>query len=101
MNVVDGVLICECGLPMRARTVREEFNYTGKGADDPSEMTTLVGFSSPPGHRHDDNCTTRIYSCENQHGLKISIRQRCPVCDWVGKEICGCHDGKKVDEWPK
>ena len=62
---------------------------------------TLLGFYSPPGHDHDDNCRIRIYYCQNGHHKKVSIRQRCPVCDWIGKELCWCHPNKKVDEWPE
>jgi len=30
-------------------------------------------------------------------------KNRCPVegCEWVGKEECFCHTGKKVKEWPE
>jgi len=63
---------------------------------------TLVAYSSPLGHNHDDNCMTRIYCCESGHRLKVSKRRRCLAsdCSWVGKEDCWCHPGKKVDEWP-
>ena len=64
---------------------------------------TLVGFMSPPGHDHNDNCLTRIYRCKNWHSITLSKRRRCsnPDCDWVGKDECFCHTGKKVDEWPE
>lgn len=66
--------------------------------------TTCVGFFSPPGHDHDDNCEKRAASCVNGHRISVSIRRRCPVegCDWVGKLNCSiCHPGtQKVDEWP-
>ena len=69
--------------------------------------TTLVGFRSPPGHNHDDNCTKRLYWCANGHQFVLSIRRRCNVlqpdgtrCAWVGKQECFCHAGKKVDAWP-
>jgi hypothetical protein len=62
---------------------------------------TLVGFHSPAGHDHDDNCLWQIYTCPNGHHRKISKRRRCPKCEWVGKESCFCHDSLKVDEWPK
>lgn len=62
---------------------------------------TLVGYSSPPEHDHDDNCECQIYICPSGHRRKISKRRRCPKCEWVGKESCFCHDGLKVDEWPK
>jgi hypothetical protein len=64
---------------------------------------TLVGYFSPPGHDHDDNCLSRTYRCTCGHSIHISLRRRCsnPDCDWVGKDECFCHKGKKVDEWPK
>lgn len=66
------------------------------------EFQTLVGYSSPAGHNHDDNCKTRVYSCENGHRRVVSLRRRCPVCDWVGKATCGCHNPpEKVDAWPE
>ena len=64
------------------------------------ESMTMVAYNSPPGHNHDDNCRKRVYGCENGHLLTISKRNRCPACDWVGKEDCDCHYGKKYDEWP-
>lgn len=65
-------------------------------------MTTLVGYFSPLGHNHDDNCRTRLYACENGHRYEISKRNKCPAlgCGWKGKERCFCHKGAKVDEWP-
>jgi len=63
-------------------------------------VQSLVGFYSPPGHDHDDNCLVRTYYCEDNHAYRVSKRRRCPVCDWVGKESCSCHPDKKVDEWP-
>jgi hypothetical protein len=62
---------------------------------------TLVGYSSPPGHDHDDNCRLREYVCENGHRLTVSKRNKCPKCDWKGKLTCFCHTGEKVDEWPE
>lgn len=66
-------------------------------------METCIGYLSPPGHDHDDNCLTKVYSCPNGHWLKVSKRRRCPAvgCDWVGKDECFCHPGKKFDEWPE
>lgn len=64
--------------------------------------TTLIGCPDyPEGHNHDDNCVTRIYCCKNGHSFKLSIRRKCPVCDWKGIESCYCHYGKKLDEWPE
>jgi len=72
------------------------------GCEDAS-VSTLLGYSSPPGHDHDDNCVRKIYWCKNGHDQAVSIRRRClnPKCDWVGKDECFCHPGKKVDEWPE
>lgn len=66
------------------------------------ELTTMVGYASPKGHNHDDNCVRRQYTCENGHKTIISKQNRCPVvgCEWVGKTTCFCHHGIKVDEWP-
>ena len=65
--------------------------------------STLVGYYSPAGHDHDDNCKGREYVCENKHRLFVSRQNRCfsEGCGWVGKEECFCHKGKKVKEWPK
>jgi hypothetical protein len=63
--------------------------------------TTLVGYFSPSGHDHDDNCRLRSYQCANGHRVVVSIRCRCHACEWVGKDECFCHNGKKVDAWPE
>lgn len=66
-----------------------------------AEWVTLVGYYSPPGHDHDDNCRKRGAYCRDcEHRFTVSKRNRCPACDWEGKASCGCHDGPKVDEWP-
>jgi predicted RNA-binding Zn-ribbon protein involved in translation (DUF1610 family) len=62
---------------------------------------TMVGYFSPPGHNHNDNCESRTYWCKKDHRTRLSIRQRCPECDWMGKEECFCHPGKKIDKWPE
>ena len=64
--------------------------------------TTLVGYCSPPGHDHDDNCQGRYYVCPNGHVAKVYKRNICPAdnCDWKGKLTCFCHDGDKIEEWP-
>ena len=64
--------------------------------------STYVGYISPPGHDHDDNCLTRQYICKNGHRRVYSIRRRCPVpgCGWVGISSCHCHGGVKLDNWP-
>lgn len=81
----DGVT-CSCGAPLV------------KLLDGISQ--TCVGYSSPPGHSHDDNCITGYAICDNDHIVGISIRRTCPECDWKGKESCWCHPGKKLDKWP-
>lgn len=82
----EGFLVCDkCGLLMK------------KYRD---ERETLVGFASPPGHDHNDNCLLRDYLCANGHERTIAKRRRCPACSWVGKGRCFCHDGPKLDEWP-
>lgn len=64
------------------------------------ESTTLVGYYSPPGHDHNDNCVKRRYVCRNEHVWMESRQNRCstPGCEWVGKASCFCH-GDKVKEW--
>jgi hypothetical protein len=61
--------------------------------------TTLLGYSSPPGHDHDINCRTGHFNCGDRSHARIeySIRTTCPApgCDWRGKEECWCHPGKK------
>lgn len=79
-------LMCkECGQPMRSDGITRR---------------TLVGYSSEPGHSHDDNCSKRDYTCGNGHVRTISIRRTCPACDWKGQKTCWCCDGEKVDFWP-
>lgn len=79
----------ECGLPM----------YTN-----PSEgaWMTLVGYFSPEGHDHDDNCLHKAARCANGHVAQVSIRRVCPApgCNWKGKEVCFCNPHKKLDSWP-
>lgn len=82
-------LMCVCGEPMR---------WNGR------ERRSLMGYGSPPGHAHDDNCVTREYAClQCSYVRVVSRRQRCPApgCGWVGKAECFCHVGNKVDEWPE
>ena len=65
---------------------------------------TLVGYINSPGHDHDDNCHKRKYICiQCRFILNISKQNKCsnPECDWVGKEECFCHEGKKVKNWPE
>lgn len=62
-------------------------------------MSTLVGYYSPEGHDHDDNCRTRLYHCGNGHETVIRVRNICrtPGCGWKGKLTCFCHPGEKVE----
>lgn len=64
---------------------------------------TCVGYFSPPGHDHNDNCVTRRYACSGGHRVNLSVRRKCPhpECYWAGKRECGCHRGRKCSEWPK
>ena len=76
----------ECSSPMR---------YAGTGV-------TLVGYQSPPGHNHDDNCRVRVYHCiACSFAVAVSKQNTCPACDWRGKTECFCHPGPKVSEWPE
>jgi len=63
---------------------------------------TLVYYSSPEGHNHDDNCVKREAWCEDEHWMSLSLRNKCttPDCNWVGEATCFCHPGKKLVEWP-
>lgn len=77
-----------CGQPMR-----QDKSSVG--------VMSCVGYLSPDGHDHDDNCVVRTYVCPNGHSAAVSKRRTCPVCDWKGKETCFCHQDPKVDEWPE
>jgi hypothetical protein len=83
---------CEtCGKPL----IRE-------GGDPWKTMVGYIGRSLPPGHNHDDNCVAHTYYCEDGHLNKLSPINRCPACDWRGKNTCtvpGC--GRKVDALPQ
>lgn len=62
---------------------------------------TCVGYYSPPGHDHDDNCVSITFTCKQGHSTAVFLRRSCFACDWKGKAECWCHRGKtKVDEWP-
>lgn len=82
---------------MKCRECDEEVRDLGRGT-----WQTLVGYSSPPGHNHDDNCLHSTYGCVNGHEQEVYLRRSCPnpECDWRGKATCGCHPGEKVEEWP-
>ncbi len=82
-------------------------NCLTEGCDKPvfqsdPEMSTLVGYHSPEGHSHDDNCRKRGYTCEAGHQFVLSVINRCSVvdCDWTGKTECFCHSGPKVEKFP-
>ncbi len=64
---------------------------------------TLLGYCSPKGHKHDDNCRSRTYVCASGHKHRFSIRNKCDAegCDWIGKAECFCHPGAKLAEWPE
>ena len=67
--------------------------------------TRLVGMPNiGEGHKHDPNCRKREYTCQScNETLVVSKQNVCPhpECDWVGKDECFCHKGKKVQEWPE
>jgi hypothetical protein len=73
----------------------EKISHDGSGVH-----TTLVGYSSPSEHNHDDNCITKRYRCTNGHSFLLSKRNKCNKCNWVGKNKCECHDFDKLDEFP-
>ena len=72
-----------------------QWKYDGGGT-----LRTCVGYVSPAGHDHDDNCRTRKYTCVNGHSHILSAVNRCGACDWEGKKSCFCHQGPKVKDWP-
>lgn len=60
---------------------------------------TCVGFLSPPGHDHNNNCNITEFSCRDcDYAWKHAKRRRCPHpdCDFVTKETCFCFEGKAV-----
>jgi hypothetical protein len=59
-----------------------------RSSDDYSE--TMVGFFSPKGHDHDDNCRKFRFRCKDSHGYIVRVRNTCPTegCNWKGKENC-------------
>ena len=79
-------MTCECGAEFASTTW---------------ESSTCVGYTSPPGHDHDDNCVTRAYVCLLGHETQLTARNSCPMCDWRGKKECFCHKGPKLDDWPR
>jgi hypothetical protein len=55
-------------------------------------FTTCVGYYSPQGHNHDNNCKVARFQCENGHWRNYSLRRKCPSCDWASHESCGIED---------
>lgn len=102
---LEGHLLCpECNQVTRAVTYREcqtATPFPEHILDKPVEIQTLVGFCSPPGHKHDDNCLTRTYQCPHGHKLSVAVRRSCSACDWRGRAQCFCHPWRKLDQWPK
>lgn len=56
------------------------------------EYRTCVGYHSPPGHDHDDNCIVIPFMCENRHWHNYSWRRKCPACDWTSRASCSIED---------
>jgi hypothetical protein len=56
------------------------------------ETSTLVGYHSPEGHDHDDNCVISEYHCSNGHMYGFRRQNKCSTegCSWVGKTDCFC-----------
>jgi hypothetical protein len=54
--------------------------------------STMVGYYSPPGHDHDDNCRFHMYECSKGHSIRERVQRVCPNpdCDWKGKKECFC-----------
>ena len=70
-------------------------------------MQTLVGympFKDEHGitHDHNENCLKMYLTCANHHEWVVSEIRTCDVeeCDWVGKDTCFCHSGKKIEKFP-
>lgn len=66
-------------------------------------VETTVGYHSPRGHDHDDNCLTCSFYCAAGHRITGSVQRRCSVvgCDWRGKVMCcGYRGGPKWLAWP-
>jgi|SRR5579859_4199459 len=51
---------------------------------------TLVGYSSPEGHDHDDNCRSFNFVCECGANFVLTPINKCPTigCAWIGKSEC-------------
>jgi hypothetical protein len=63
---------------------------------------TLVGYGSPPGHDHDDNCRHDVFTCINGHRHVMRKINSCH-CGWTGKDVCTICDRPGsyiVRTWP-
>lgn len=74
-------------------TLTHECPICGTSCYSPGCKSTLVGYYSPPGHNHDDNCRTFYFACPNGHSFSVRPLNTCPAvgCDWKGREACWCH----------
>ena len=58
---------------------------------------TMVGYYSPDGHNHDDNCLKYSFNCWCGTSWVERKRNSCPVCPWEGKlrcEVPCCPEGQ-------
>ena len=86
---------------MNSPNCPQEYPCSGCGKKVPGYICymTCVGYYSPPGHDHDDNCCQMKFECPDcKLETTIAPRRKCPVegCGWVGKQNC-C--GDKVEWW--
>jgi len=53
-------------------------------------LVTLVGYFSPNGHDHDDNCRNFGFRCDCGHVFTVTPVNTCPTddCEWIGKITC-------------
>lgn len=89
--------VCEALTPMIACLCGQPFvKHLGTAS-------TCVGFRSPPGHDHDDNCQHRTYVCRAGHETEVYRQRRCkaPGCTWRGQTTCYCHKDPCWTEWPE
>lgn len=81
--------------------ITDDCNKCGKPLTFAGIESTLVGYMSPEGHSHDDNCKSAIRGCKDCKWVGEKswrpFRNFCkdPECDWQGREYCGvCNDVK-------
>lgn len=88
-------------MPLEMRAGPQKCSQCGEPMTLEDYGVTLVGYYSPEGHNHDDNCLRAFYRCQNGHREQISHQRKCPVegCDWMGKPVCFCHKGGKRGIW--